>query len=145
MDRLNFGQCRPTIIIMVNIASSESSPVQPGLGRLGARSSDILVRPAALADRSQLAHLRLQHFCRLGFRQVALEIRISEPGQLLQCHLVLQVLSFAYLRAPSREASNMATGVICHCSSRKQRLWSDRCRSEQRRKTWLIDEKAEDI
>jgi N-acetylglutamate synthase-like GNAT family acetyltransferase len=60
MDRLNFGQCRPTIIIMLNIASSESSPVQPGLGRLGARSSDILVRPAALADRSQLADLRLQ-------------------------------------------------------------------------------------
>src|ERR1700730_3096772 len=43
---------------MVNIASSESSLVQPGLVRFGAKSSDILVRPAALADRSQLAGLR---------------------------------------------------------------------------------------
>ena len=45
---------------MVNIASSESSLVQPGLVRFGAKSSDILVRPAALADRSQLAGLRLE-------------------------------------------------------------------------------------
>jgi GNAT superfamily N-acetyltransferase len=45
---------------MANIASFVSSPLQPGLLHFDANSSDIQVRPAALADRSQLAGLRLE-------------------------------------------------------------------------------------
>jgi N-acetylglutamate synthase-like GNAT family acetyltransferase len=74
---------------MVNMVHVDavSSPVQPGLVRLNAKPSGILVRPAELADRSQLASLRLEQLgsMRRGLRRANADFSNAFEEFLLSC------------------------------------------------------------
>jgi N-acetylglutamate synthase-like GNAT family acetyltransferase len=74
---------------MVNIVSTDavSSLIQPGMIHLSAKSSGILVRSAELADRSQLASLRLEQLgsIRRGLRRANSDFRNAFEEFLFSC------------------------------------------------------------